>query len=349
MKKLISIKTDESGEVVSFIHEKGVDTFNKSEIVKVDLVSSSTLKRKENFVELFLSSLIIFGIVFLVIRIIWLFVFEDFTFFSWWLILGFSCYVFWPRRNTRNNLNVYVSNRKTEKYKYNEEKEDIAEEIQKYLYHNHKLDIQHLLESGNLIPPYSLKDAYIFSGIIVFISFLDLMMIFEFETINFLHSPIFYFSVFSCFLSIIFIVIPYINKRKKIVKSTINQDLTDIILTKGDGFCIFFKNPEKSGDVITIDEITRIHIINYGKSCDFFLSYINKNYTKVEFSFIPMSEDIYDIKFILKEHFTEIQNIINLENEKSKTSWLNQGFTKCKEGHLYEVELDECPYCKIEM
>jgi hypothetical protein len=309
MKKLISIKTDESGAVVYFTHEKGVDTFNKSEIVKVDLVSNSTLKRKKNINELLTPLLGLSLMVFIILLIIWAFFSKDFTFFSCWLIFGFGCLLFWPQRNTRNNLNVYVSNRKTEKYKFNEEKVGIAEEIQKYLYHNHKSDVLPIIKStGNLIESPSLKDVYVFTGIIVFTTFLDVFLVVR-DKENILQSPIFYFSILVCILSIISIVMPYIQKRKKDFEHTIKSEITSIVIAGEEGFYIAYNNPSKEMKFIATYEITRLLILNHVNESDFFISFFKKENDGVvteKYGFIKMDENLFDIRFLLQEYCSEI-------------------------------------------
>ena len=308
MKKLISIKTDESGKVVYFTHEKGVDTFNKSEIVKVDLVSNSTLKRKKNFNEFLAPILGLSLLVFIILLIIWAFFSKYFTFYSVWFFSGFACFVFWPRRNTRNNLNVYISNRKTEKYKFDEEKADIAEEIQKYLYYNHNSDILPIIKStGNLIETPSLKDAYIFTGIIVFTTFLDVFGVLR-RNENILQSPIFYFSILVCILSIISFVIPYFQKRKKDFENTIKSEIASIVIA-GEVFYIAYNNPSKEMKFIATYEITRILILNHVKDSDFFISFFKKENDGVvteEYGFIKMDENLFDIRFLLQEYCSEI-------------------------------------------
>ena len=46
MKKLISIKSDESGEVLYFTHKKGVDTIRKDEVVDLELLNPMKIFKK---------------------------------------------------------------------------------------------------------------------------------------------------------------------------------------------------------------------------------------------------------------------------------------------------------------
>lgn len=105
MKKLISIKSDESGENIYFTHKNGVDTIKKSDVVDLELLNAYKFNKSlsEEFEVTTLISIFILWMgstkywnIMPILIFLWLFFFTiTFLIFDW------------TTRNTRNKLKIY--------------------------------------------------------------------------------------------------------------------------------------------------------------------------------------------------------------------------------------------------
>jgi hypothetical protein len=147
MKKLVSIKTDETGEILYFTHKKGVDTIRKSEVVDLELLEPKSAWWNSNPNDRFSSFQIL---------IVNLFVLYTIIYFSYsfnWNLDRFFIFVFFSiggsfilnllsgKRNTRRNLRIYALNQTLEF-------EISDNETYKVIYHLFKKEIAKYLPKG---------------------------------------------------------------------------------------------------------------------------------------------------------------------------------------------------------
>ena len=126
MKKLVSIKTDETGEILYFTHKKGVDTIRKSEVVDLEFLEPKRPwwncyidDTSANFFNGFFSLSLIYAINY--------FSFSSnrsesgvLTFAFGGSFLAIVLQIFSGKRNTRNRLKLYTKS-KVEHYELNSE------------------------------------------------------------------------------------------------------------------------------------------------------------------------------------------------------------------------------------
>ena len=118
MKKLISIKTDESGETVYFTHKNGVDTVLKNDIVDLELVNPIFFRKKlgdgQEIMRNYVISLLVLLSIVILINVI-----NEVRIFDYKFFFGISSFVFvsffiyysinliMDKRNSRNRLKIY--------------------------------------------------------------------------------------------------------------------------------------------------------------------------------------------------------------------------------------------------
>ena len=119
MKKLISIKSDESGEHIYFTHKNGVDAIRKDDVVDIELLNPIKIKKKLTDLMANFRFLLIFNttIAFKILLFIWDYAFS--AFFISFLVLIYSLAL--DRRNSRDILKIY-SKKGIIKYKINNDK-----------------------------------------------------------------------------------------------------------------------------------------------------------------------------------------------------------------------------------
>jgi hypothetical protein len=161
MKKLISIKSDESGENIYFTHKNGVDAFRKDDVVDIELLNPIRIKKKlTDLYQAFQSILILhLAIAFSVLAI-----FYDVDLIGLipsFIISFFLCKPFFERRNSRDILKIY-SKKGIMKYKIKNDrifKElylHFKKEIKKYFPKKDEL----ILFTKNPIVKYDAKNWY---------------------------------------------------------------------------------------------------------------------------------------------------------------------------------------------
>jgi len=104
MKKLISIKSDESGEHIYFTHKKGVDSIKKSEVVDLELLN--TYKGNKSLSEEYEITLAI------ALFLLWMGSIKEsmmpMLFFSFFSLIIVFLTLEGTTRNTRNKLKIYT-------------------------------------------------------------------------------------------------------------------------------------------------------------------------------------------------------------------------------------------------
>ena len=110
MKKLISIKSDESGEVLYFTHKKGVDTIRKDEVVDLELLNPMKISRSmSDGFSIFYFAWLIFCFLSASTNTTHLKGFIGIGILMWAIVTFPVFFVgVWSTRNSRHNLKLYT-------------------------------------------------------------------------------------------------------------------------------------------------------------------------------------------------------------------------------------------------
>ncbi len=354
MKKLISIKSDESGENIYFTHKNGVDAIKKVDVVDLELLNPSKFRMTRSDGNSKLGDQIfIIAIIFFAVPVSDL---ENTFFFAptfaFILIVGniwiLSQSFFSIRINTRNILKIFTKD-KVLIFKITEDKD--YQTI--YLHFKHLLIKYFPKEGGDLI---LYKHNSKLKTTLIYLVVCDLLIggFLLYGIICYLiYSEIHYFEFFLLVIALIFSILIFIMHRYQLnnLKTNINY------FFKGKFIENKYKHSVDLEESVSIDSINKFIFVKNEK----YLAVIPKDY-KTEIEFIGVRFDNtnqyleyyngkqggiwHNLKF--SEEYRDIAPlIIEYLNDLSEELSENAQFVRCDKGHFYDKENNFCPFCGI--